>query len=723
MKLLSYRVTNFRRLADVRIDLDAKTSIFVGANNSGKTSAAQIFQHFLDPSRFSIYDFSAHCWAAFDAIGEHRALDEKTVPKITLDLWFEVDKRDLHRVIALLPSLQWTDAPVGVRLEFAPKSAVELLARFWEEKDRADQAVTGDAESGPHPWPANMTEYLKRRVHEEYKVYYYVLDRNQCDAEYRPLPKHSLCELGDSAEPGSKVLQSLLRVDFVSAQRHLTDADPGGAAQNLSSRLSRFYKRHYKQQEFDYESWAALANSEARMNEHLAAVFEPTLKTLNTLGYPGFADPDLVITTDLDTESILTHNATVNYALRDPGGPVAAHQPTLPDKYNGLGFKNLIYMVVEVLDYHQQWSGAEESCPPLHLVIIEEPEAHLHAQLQQVFIRKVQELLPKHAPGCMTQFIITTHSPHILYESNFTPIRYFRRASRADGGLYSDVRNLSTLASQMVKEDRDFLVKYLKLTHCDLFFADAAVLVEGSVERLLLPLMIERVAPELRSCCLSILEVGGAFAHKFKSLIHFLGIPTLIVTDLDSVAPDSANDGGEAAQCSACMTSEANAVTSNPMLAEWIPKQKKIAELLGVEADRKAPPGTSDEPAPVCVAYQTARPVAWGGVEQRVAGRTFEDAFAYENLEWCQDMERKSLRLRVVTSKGGDSLDDILRGIHTRVRSSSFSKTGFALGLMMMDREQWTVPEYIVEGLRWLKAQLMPLRVVPPGGEKAESGA
>ncbi|MCO4086459.1 ATP-binding protein, partial [Pseudomonas aeruginosa] len=41
MKLQAYRLQNYRRLRDVVIELDDEISIFVGANNSGKTSAVQ----------------------------------------------------------------------------------------------------------------------------------------------------------------------------------------------------------------------------------------------------------------------------------------------------------------------------------------------------------------------------------------------------------------------------------------------------------------------------------------------------------------------------------------------------------------------------------------------------------------------------------------------------------------------------------------------------------
>ena len=153
------------------------------------------------------------------------------------------------------------------------------------------------------------------------------------------------------------------------------------------------------------------------------------------------------------------------------------------------------------------------------------------------FIRKVRDLLKLEgadAAVAHTQLVVSTHSPHILYEGGFKPIRYFRRSTSASTQT-SEVLNLSSFYNATDPKDREFLERYLKLTHCDLFFSDAALLVEGNVERLLMPLMVEKSAERLRSVCLCILEVGGAFAYRFRKLIEFLGIATLVVTDLDSV--------------------------------------------------------------------------------------------------------------------------------------------------------------------------------------------
>lgn len=457
-------------------------------------------------------------------------------------------------------------------------------------------------------------------------------------------------------------------------------------------------------------------DAEKLFNEHLKEIFEPFLEQVGQLGYPGVANPRLVIKSTLSPMVVLTNadGAQVHYALTDATGE---GDLTLPDRYNGLGYKNLIYMVIELFDLHSKWIETEENRPLLHLVVIEEPEAHLHMQLQQVFIRKVLDILQvagEEAQFATSQVVITTHSSHIVYERGFVPIRYFRR-SGIGVVKQSEVLNWSEYYRQLGPPLSEFLVRYMKVTHCDLFFADAAILVEGSVERLLLPEMIEAAAPRLQSTYLSILEVGGAYAHVFRSLIEFIGITTLVLTDIDSVrgpkgaeavhGPDAAADEEEddAAE-TACVVATLGAVTSNRTLIEWLPAKTTIVDLLGATSEER----TQDDMS-VRIEYQSPIPLTWNGETKEVVGRTLEEAFALENFAWCQDVARKPLQL-LLKGAGGLTIDQIVDKVHKRVTSSHFKKTSFALGLLQQEPKTWVVPQYIRVGLEWLEE-----RAAPPG--------
>lgn len=739
MHLHSLTFKNFRRLKDARIDFAHDLTMFVGANNSGKTSATHAIELFLSGSKdkFTVHDFSAGCWADFEKpLEEDEASAKVEFPFISLDVWVSVDADNLYRVVDLLPRAAWEGSLVGLRIEFSAKDAEQTLTNF---KAKAAEAA-GFArvkETDGHdykPWPRNMRDYLSRELKNEYSLRYFILDEAQLQPEAASatyMPKEII---GDTERSGHTIINSLIKVDFLSAQRHLSDGNAQARAEDLSKRLSRFYTRNQKQREEDHNALRALALSEDQLTKHFADVFSDTFQSLRKLGYPGLANPSIEIRAALRLERLMgDHQAKVHYLLEDATAETEAL--VLPDSYNGLGFKNLIYMGVELLDLHSAWStteeGKEDKRQPIHLIFIEEPEAHMHAQLQQVFVRKLTELIsPTGEEGYATQFVVSTHSPHILYERGFQPIRYFRRSPETGAKQSSAVYNLSTFYEQN-EPDRDFLQRYMKLTHCDLFFADAAILVEGNVERLVLPLMIEHGAEKLCSAYLSILEVGGAFAFRFRKLIEFLGLPTLIVTDLDSVYPplqkkeEEAAAGDDAVDAAAeddedddeegekapkprskCPAGTPGAITANQTLRQWLPGKLLVKDLLATPDNDRLQAPTSDGGAHVMVAYQGPVIVTWGTNTLELKSRTLEEAFAYENLAWCQKEEHRGIGLRWSKSSKM-SLEDLAAKIHKRVKGESFKKTNFALGLLASSDPSWIVPTYIQKGLDWLTTHVV----------------
>ena len=105
MKIERIDIRNFRRLEQVRAGVEERETIFVGPNNSGKTSATAIFKCFLGQQKFRIYDFSVARIADIDAFGAGG--EDGTLPAIELDLWFKVDPDAIEfgRAFTLLPNL------------------------------------------------------------------------------------------------------------------------------------------------------------------------------------------------------------------------------------------------------------------------------------------------------------------------------------------------------------------------------------------------------------------------------------------------------------------------------------------------------------------------------------------------------------------------------------------------------------------------------------------
>ena len=314
--------------------------------------------------------------------------------------------------------------------------------------------------------------------------------------------------------------------------------------------------------------------------------------------------------------------------------------------------------------------------PRVHVIAIEEPEVHLHPQMQCVFIKEISKALEQGSgSGPNVQIVLSTHSSHMVVDSGFEPIRYFKRDGRA-----VSIRDLSRLKLPSDASDAiTFLRRYVKLTHCDLFFADKAILVEGQVERLLLPSMIEKCVDrpnckELQRQYISLLEVGGRYMHIFQPLIEFIDVPTLVITDLDTVATDGTK----------CRVAGA-ARSSNTALTKWIPGKPELAELLSATPADKTK-------GRICVSYQT--------VEDGRCGRSFEEAFVYANLGWLTE---KHSTLLTTTADIEKALEGAGLAENAYSLSLRLPKVDFALDLMGADG--WRVPAYIVEGLEWLGSQ------------------
>ena len=343
--------------------------------------------------------------------------------------------------------------------------------------------------------------------------------------------------------------------------------------------------------------------------------------------------------------------------------------------------------------------------PPLHLVLIEEPEAHLHAQVQQVFINQAYEVLRKHdklkdSKALRTQLVVSTHSSHLAHEADYASLRYFRRlpAPAVVGAVpVSTVVNLSEVFGNKDQTER-FVKRYLKTTHCDFFFADGVVLVEGPAERILIPHFVrERSDYEyLRRCYVTWLEIGGSHAHRFKSLLVHLGLNTLIITDIDAK---------EASGKAAIPKRGAGLLARNETLKTWIPGQDSFDALLDKKGNELVSSDSSGYA--IRVAYQQPIKVMFKSNEPAEAlANTFEDALLYENTDLFKTMDGAGLIAKFRKALNDSANLSVLADEVSKALKDA-GKAEFALNLLYSDEgERLKVPTYIHEGLLWLAQQL-----------------
>ena len=532
MHIAFVEIQNFRKLKACRVEIAQQETIFVGANNSGKTSAMDALILFLKKIRrkdIATTDFTLSNWSSLDQLGTQwvaAADDKKPVIAVdawlpllpSIDVWLKADEQDLHRVAHLLPTLDWTPKELlGVRLVLAPKNMEQLYKDFRSayKSARDAESASTKAESTPSLWPNSMRDFLDRQLHSQFEVQSFILDPTQCQDPDQGIAKPQPLS-PDSDSLKKDPFDGLIKIEVIPAQRGFSDPktedeSPSGF-ESLSTQLRRYFSKHLNPSEApdasDIEALEAIETAKTVFNEKLVTSFEPAIGELEGLNYPGFSDPKISITSKIDPRESLNHEAAVQFDL--PG----SDSLFLPEKYNGLGYRNLISMVFKLIRFRDEWmrvgkaaknqDAKDVAIEPLLVVLVEEPEAHLHAQVQQVFIKKGYKVLRRHAAladsSFSTQMIVSTHSSHIARELDFSCLRYFRREPATKKGEIptATVINLSQTFGDH-DETSKFATRYLRTTHCDLFFADAAILVEGSAERMLIPHFVRGEVPQAGS--------------------------------------------------------------------------------------------------------------------------------------------------------------------------------------------------------------------------------
>lgn len=200
---------------------------------------------------------------------------------------------------------------------------------------------------------------------------------------------------------------------------------------------------------------------------------------------------------------------------------------------NGTGRNNLLFISL-VLSYIEDVTRAHS--PYFRVVGLEEPESHLHPNLQDHLAHNIESLIKDQQTGSYRkdiQLLITSHSTHVTTKIDFeNTVVLYKKGNDITSHYILEGFSSDALGKKQIK----YLNKYLDAVNANMFYSRNIILVEGISEKLLLPIFFEMVtghSTEKSSC--SVINVNGlAFSYFLEIIKNGFFQQCLVLTDQDS---------------------------------------------------------------------------------------------------------------------------------------------------------------------------------------------
>lgn len=553
MKLESITVENYRQFEKAELTFDEGITILAGANNSGKTSLINLIKNIFvdDKLNYNMSDIPAKnmrewvewVYPIFQKFFRDRKTEENVekdllnvvIPKeetdsthlmkmttVKIHVSYNPDMDDIKLFADCIMDLDETKHDFYFMYNFEivhTQFAREIINNFSKIKHRfaeIEEKKSQYAETTDELIINNIQvkeRYLKQLIVSLYiqatipNVYF-------CDEDYK-----NKCKFDET-----KKFRQLFNFCFIKASRPLDD-DESDHSHMLSKQMIKMVKMD--------EKWNELVESlpdevlkpiqEKEIDKAIRSTSLESLKdTIATLEQTnGGKSGELMLDMQISEEDISDLLQRITTATYDIDGYY------LGESSQGLGYSNMIYIHLQLKEY-------EKNIDPLkvNMFFLEEPESHMHPQMQQVFIKYLLDYYESKLQG-----LITTHSNEMVRVAGISHLRVIRHV----GNFKSELYDLSILVKDLKKseemEDKElanFFDWFFEIGYSEIVFADRAIFYEGDTERLYIrKVMTLEKYKKLKQQYVAFIQVGGAYAKNYEKLIKLLGIKSLIITDID----------------------------------------------------------------------------------------------------------------------------------------------------------------------------------------------
>ena len=679
MKIKKIYVQNYRLLKDFSLELKNDLSLIVGKNNCGKTSVLSVLEKIFNKNSSNTLTWEdislSHRKEIYEKVKLFSDISEKDWEPIlgtSLQIWIQYSEIDSYQNIQTF-MMDLNPDNNFIILEFTYIIPIQKLRDLnLQVSDFIDDF-------------SRFESFMKTNMSKLFEMQIYSLG-------YNPSTQKLTEEKSDLLE--MKDVHKIIKVRGISASREVSNKENN---HSLSKTSNRFYKLN-NGEDIDSNANNLLKSAILKADETLTkaysgddsseGIFTPVFERVKRFG-GNDSEAELAIHSSLSEKDILSNNTTLYYKHDDS---------LLPETYNGLGYLNLYGIIFEI---ETVMADIKKDPADINLVYIEEPESHTHPQLQYIFIKNIKDLLKVHddelkARGDTSgvQTLITTHSSHIVSDCSFDDLIYFKR----DNGTAVS-KAFNSLKEEYGDEQLGykFVKQYLTLNSSELFFADKVICVEGDTERILIPTMMQKVdianpinkasnTMPLLSQNISIIETG-AHSQVFRKLFDFLGIKVLIITDID---PANKNENNRMNSCSAV---DATSTTNTSIKSFFDISGDEIFSIVTQKSFEEKI--SSDDR--IRIAYQI--PEDNNGYQPA----SFEDAFIGLNKEFIIKHKDGLIEFEALKNFDDGEIEDFYEFARNKVNK----KSAFASSLLYFEDEEntWKVPNYISEGLLWLREQ------------------
>lgn len=509
MYISSVKIRNYRNLSNNIFDLNKDVTTLIGENGTGKTNVLNAIKIVLDnrnKSKFTKKDFSCQ-------------LKQSKGHWIIISINFK-DVPDSNLVAESATLNPTKDNESTISLIYRPNKIVRMKI-----EEKYNLIKTASDEESDNIYTTELQKYINEiDIDSDYEIKFTVgelFDFNN-DNEYKnvvgdfdnlvfnPVDEHQ----ENTKNIGNRMSSSLecFDINFIPAIRNV---------ENEFDRKGNFFEKMLIKlsDEINETEWNNVQKNFSSIND--------SLKKIDT--FHNFAN-DLSETILLTVGDTFNSNTSldVSYPLiKDEivknfklAGIVNGNQIELNSK--SLGENNIIYFALKIMQSEQQIGHTKKI---FKLLMIEEPEAHLHKHLQQTFLNGI-----KNNSNNGFQLILSTHSVHISESSNIDSVIVL---GNRDEGVVETYYPTKNLQPQQIK----YLERYLDSMRIPVLFAKKILFVEGDAEQIFIDNIIKlKYETDLNNFGISLISINGCFFENLSLLFNSERIrkKCSILTDLDN---------------------------------------------------------------------------------------------------------------------------------------------------------------------------------------------